>query len=568
MTDVFTLHTLSPIIILLFLGVVTAVVSRAIRVSPIVGYLALGLALQAAGLGQMFDRTTIALLAELGVVFLLFDIGLRFALERVRRQASDIFAFGSVQVLFATAAISIVCMVLGMSLLPALLIGAVMSLSSTAVVERLISERHQQNCPVASTATSILIFQDVAAMFLLIIASSLGKGSVGLAAAYALGKAILAVATTIAISRLLVGPLLGLVARSRSEEVFTATALLIALAAAWATGQVGLSLTLGAFLGGLALAETPYRPVIASEVKPFRGLLLGFFFVSIGLSLDVSALRSSWLLVLVLTALLFFVKINANIAASRVFKWSVPGSTQLGFLIGQGSEFAFVILALPEIRTLIGESRASISIAVVALSMAVTPNVAEAGRTLAGRLRMRIKRKAEEELIPLIAAAPVIVGGMGTIGRTVVDGLIQFKVGYFAMEKDHQRLQLAVADGYEASFGDGFDLRLWEQMGLHERKVSVLTAPDFEVLSQTAPLIRNDYPNLKRFAVVVSDSDAVRFQAIGIPTVVDRSSPHGLDAATAVLKELGFTSDVIAAWIRDRTGPDSAATSLREMAEV
>ena len=162
------------------------------------------------------------------------------------------------------------------------------------MVAGLIAERHQQNCPVGLTATAILIFQDVAAIFLLIVASALGTGE---ALAPAMGFALeggrrLVVAVLLA--RLVVRPLFGLIAGTRSEEVFTAMALLVALAAGWATGMIGLSLTLGAFLGGMIIAETPYRPLIQSEIKPFRGLLLGFFFISVGLSLDLGALVRFW----------------------------------------------------------------------------------------------------------------------------------------------------------------------------------------------------------------------------------------------------------------------------------
>ena len=149
------------------------------------------------------------------------------------------------------------------------------------------------------------------------------------------------------LARLVVRPLFDLIARTRNEEVFTAMALLVALAAGWATGPIGLSLTLGAFLGGMIIADTPYRPVIQSEIKPFRGLLLGFFFISVGLSLDLAALIRFWPAVIAVTVLLLAVKIVTNAAASLVFRWSVPGSTQLGFLLAQGSEFAFVILSLP-----------------------------------------------------------------------------------------------------------------------------------------------------------------------------------------------------------------------------
>ena len=245
---------------------------------------------------------------------------------------------------------------------PAILVGTTLSLSSTAVVAGLIAERHQQNCPVGQTATAILIFQDVAAIFLLIVAGALGSDQALLPVmAGALLKAAAAFGFAVILARIVVRPLFELVARSRNEEVFTAMALLVALAAGWATGVAGLSLTLGAFLGGMIIAGMPYRVVIQSEIRPFRGLFLGFFFISVGLSINTSMLLGAWAAVLATTVLLVSVKILTNGAASLVFGWSIPGSVQLGFLLAQGSEFAFVILSLPPVRALVGEYASAVT---------------------------------------------------------------------------------------------------------------------------------------------------------------------------------------------------------------
>lgn len=545
------LSELVPVILLLTLGVIAAVASRAVGLSPIVGYLILGLALSGIGVDLVADSTMIATLAELGVVFLLFDIGLHFSLGHIREQARDIFGFGPVQVLAGTLALGLFGLLFGLPPVAAFLVGATLSLSSTAVVAGLIAERHQQNCPVGLTATAILIFQDVAAIFLLIVASALGTGE---ALAPAMGAALLKAAgafvVAVLLARLVVRPLFGLIAGTRSEEVFTAMALLVALAAGWATGAIGLSLTLGAFLGGMIIAETPYRPLIRSEIKPFRGLLLGFFFISVGLSLDLGALVRFWPAVIGVAVLLLGVKILTNAAASLVFRWSVPGSTQLGFLLAQGSEFAFVILSLPPVRALVGETTSAVLIAAVALSLAVTPSLAELGRSLAGRMRRRAARVADAELQPRELIGPVFIAGMGRTGRTLADALTEFDIGYAAIERDQQRLREAVADGYNVAFGDLSDPRIWEPVALDGRKVSVLTAPVFEVSRDLGPVARQRFPNLKRIAVVRDPEEAERFKSIGLLPVIDRSVPPGLDLAALVLGELSVDPDRIGAWMR------------------
>lgn len=560
------LSALEPVILLLALGVGAAVASRAVRLSPIVGYLVLGIVLKAAGVAVLSDSGTVRLFAELGVVFLLFDIGLHFSLRHVRQQAGDIFGFGPVQILFGTLIIGVLALAFGLAPLPAFLLGAILALSSTAVVAPLIAERHQQNCPVGLTATAILVFQDVAAIFLLIIAGALGGGSILPVAGLALAKAVGAFAVAVLFARVVVRPLFNLIARGRQEEVFTATALLIALTAGWATGQIGLSLTLGAFLGGMTIAETPYRAIIQSEITPFRGLLLGFFFISVGLSLDLATLVQHWAAVLMITFVLIAAKIMSNASASLVFHWSVPGSLQLGFLLAQGSEFAFVVLSLPAIRDLIGSARVSIVAAAVALSLAITPTLAIAGRTVAGRLRLRAAAVDDPELKLAELAAPVLIVGMGRVGRTLADALRAFGIGYSAVERDQRRLNEAVADGYTVVFGDMADPRLWDPVALQGRRISALTAPKFDVSSDLTPIAQRYYPSVLRFAAVVDHSDAERFHALGVRTVMTRELLPGLDLAVAILGELGIDSAALADWARrqqERPLRDKSGATVR-----
>lgn len=554
MTDSLTLHAIAPIVLILFLGLVAATVSLRLRLSPIVGYIGLGFALKAAHLEQMFDASVIHLLSELGVMFLLFDLGLRFSPDRVRRNAANIFGLGPLQVAFATLVFFGISLLIGFTPAQAFLVGITLALSSTVVVERLITERHQVNCPVGVAASSVLIFQDLAGMFVLIVIQAQQAGEPLLqVAGGTVVKALFAFALTVLAARYLVRPVLTYIAKHNNEEAFTTTALLVALAAGWATGLSGLSLSLGAFLGGVALADTPYRPVIAAEIRPFRALLLGFFLVSTGLSLDVQMLGDSFWSVVAVTAGLLVAKTIANILASRLFAWSVAGSTQLGFLLGQGSEFALVILAVPSVRHAIGGDKVSLLIVALSLTIAGAPNFAELGRFLAGRLRLRATLAEHAELKPLVRAAPVVIVGMGSVGRGVADALHSFRIPYFALERDQQRLRLALADGYHVSFGDGFDVRLWEAIDLHERKLTVLTAPDYPVLSQTAAFIQQKYPALKRFAVVNNDREAKLFGSLGLMPLMDQHAVPGLDVAVVLLKELGVSDSEVTRWIGSYT---------------
>jgi CPA2 family monovalent cation:H+ antiporter-2 len=550
MMDPIVLRALVPVILLLAFGVAAAILSRAVRLSPIVGYLLLGILLRLSGAAVLVDTHTVGVLAELGVVFLLFDIGLHFSLAHVRHQVRDIFGFGPLQILFGAVPLALLALVTGLAPGPAILVGAILALSSTAVVAPLIAERHQQNCPVGLTATAILVFQDVAAIFLLIIAGSLSGGAVLAVAAGALAKAAIAFMVAVVLARFAVQPLFRQIARAGQEEVFTATALLIALATGWATGHIGLSLTLGAFLGGMTVAETPYRPVIQSEIKPFRGLLLGFFFIAVGLSLDVEALIRQWPAIIGVAGAMIIIKILTNASASLVFRWSVPGSLQLGFLLAQGSEFAFVILSLPPVRALVGPSNVSVIVAAVALSLAVTPNLAQAGRLVAGSLRRRAANKHDAELQRQGTPVPVLIVGMGRAGRALADGLHAFDIGYNAVERDPRRLSEAIADGYSAVFGDMADPRIWGSVIAPGRKIAVFTAVTLEVARDLMPLGLRLYPDMLRFAVAADELEAAKLEEIGIRAVLDDGGPLGLALTAAILGELGIADAALEDWAR------------------
>jgi CPA2 family monovalent cation:H+ antiporter-2 len=559
------LLAIEPIILLLSLGVVGVIATRHVGLSPIVGYLAIGLALHSAGRTVFRNSNTIEILSELGVVFLLFDIGLHFSFSRIKEQAANIFGFGPLQIVLGSIVIGLGAYLLfGLSVPAALLVGTTLSLSSTAVVDRLIHERRQRNCPVGLTAIAILIFQDVAAIAVLVVVTSLGNGdAVVLPVTFALAKAIAAFGAAALIARFVVRPAFVLIVRSRNEEIFTAVALLVALSAGWATAAVGLSMTLGAFLGGVILADTPYRAVIQSEIKPFRGLLLGFFFVSVGLSIDPTTIIAGWPAILLIAGLIMGGKIVSNMAASLIFRWSTPGSMQLGFLIAQASEFAFVILSLPTVRRLLGTEATSVLIASVALTLAATPTVAETGRRLAGALRAKAAKKADPELIPVEMAAPVLVFGMGARGRAVADALIEFGIGYLGVEADEKRLRNAIADGYKVIFGRMDDPRHWQPMAIGGRKLNVLSDPDFETAAEIVPAIREQYTELPLLAAALDADDARHFADIGIEAV-DDSYGDSTPLAKEVLTELGVDQAAIEEWIAKRK--EAVSDDIREAA--
>jgi len=530
-SDVYSVAaTIQPAITLLGLGIGSALAARALRLNPIVGYLGLGFALSGLGMAQDFSGPVVVAMAEAGVMFLLFNLGLHFSLGRIRAEARNIFGFGALQMLVAGAGFAALFWALGLPPLFAMIVGFSMGLSSTAVVIGLIRERQQEDCPVGRAAQAILIFQDIAAVLLLVAAGALASGgALGPALGLAGAKALAAFVIAVLFARYLTEPLFGLIARAGTTEVYTATALFIALAAGWATGMAGLSLTLGAFLGGMAVADSRYRILVQTEIDAFRGLFLSFFFISVGLSINLALLVRDWQLVAAMTLGLIALKCAFNVAAALLNRWSVPGSIQLGFLLGQGSEFTLVLLALPAVAGLAEPQLVSALVAAIALSLAVTPMVSNIGRRLAGRLR---QGPADSMLTG--NAAPVLIFGMTPPGRALADALEYNDIDYLALEADHDRFELALADGYHVHRANPADPRSWQAIGIDRRQVLVAATGATNVSRELTPLVDQRLPGVARIIAVPGSEELDELAKLGM-TPVDISLKGGIERLIALV---------------------------------
>lgn len=548
------IHALQPVIILLLVGIVAVTLMRPLKMSPIVGYLLAGILIGPHGLGLIEESNTTHLLAELGVVFLLFDIGLHFSLGHIWDARREILGLGPIQVLFCTAAIGGLAIALGYDPTMALIIGASLALSSTAVVAQVLAGYRQNSCPVGSGAMAVLIFQDICAIFLLIFADSFGNEGASLFSTMGTAalKALAAFIVTVVIGRYLATPIFRGVANLKNEEIFTATALLIVLATAAATGFLDLSLTLGAFLGGMMIAETPYRHFIQNEVKPFRGLLLSFFFITIGMSMNTITLLKAWWQILLIVALMMVIKTLFIYLAALTLRSSNRISMQLGFLLSQGSEFAFVVFSLPHVNQSLGPEVASVLISSVALSMALTPPIANWGYRLAEKLGEKKPKtlSVQDEATEGAQEKRIIIIDLGEVGRCVADGLEAHGIAYQAVDIDHDRFLQANRDGYSVVFGDGADLRLMEIVGIAHAHTLVITELEFEVIKEVETVARTRYPNLLRFIPIDDEKDRSQFEALGINAILDRSFPKGLMVAAAVLRAQNIDEKKISSWMK------------------
>ncbi|MEZ5997670.1 MAG: cation:proton antiporter [Hyphomonas sp.] len=568
-TPVDAVDALVPAITLLGFGAAAALLSKAARLSPIVGYLIVGVLIGPHALKLIEESSATHLLAELGVVFLLFDIGMHVSLRELKESRRDLLGLAPAHLLMTGLVSASALALLGAAWPVAIAVGLALGLSSTAVVARILTEREQNSCPIGRTATHILIFQDMAAIFLMIFATSLGSGDMGaeglaglisdrmmngedlplaLTLLLAVVQAVLAFAAAVYAGKYLVNPVFRILAATRNEEAFTAFTLLFVLAAACATAMTGLSLTLGAFLAGLAVSGTPFRHEVQTEMAPFRGLLLSFFFISVGLSIDIGAVLRNLPLVLLGTAALLGTKSGLGFLAARLNGWKTPGATQLGFLLAQGSEFALVILSIGAVTGGMPSALLGSVVAAVVLSLALAPAWAAIGVRISRELVRRSQDGAPAAAAPILDR-PVIVVGMTQTGRLAVDALEDHAIPYLATEFDPERMLAAVADGYRVSFGDASNMKLIEAIGGTNARAMVIGQPRYEVSRAVTQTVKRRFPDLKRFITVESDADFERFSELGIRTHLSIGEPEGIEMVIDMLRSLGVTEDEVRDWI-------------------
>ncbi|MBA4801045.1 MULTISPECIES: cation:proton antiporter [Euryhalocaulis] len=567
---------LLPALIFLAAGVGAILIARPLRISPIVGFLAAGVLLGPGALGVLEDNETTAFLAELGVVFLLFDIGLHFSARDLVERKADMLGLAPAQMALCGAAFIALARFAGLDWPIAIAVGGALALSSTAVVARVLAERNLQTCPLGRSGTAVLIFQDIVAIFLLVFVASLagdGEHSVAADAGMAALKGAAAFVVALTLGRLVITPVFKALARTRNDEVFTAFALLLVVAAAWSTGALHLSLTLGAFLAGMIVADTPYRHVIQTEAKPFRNLLLGLFFINAGMAVELNVLFGYLPWIIGGALFVLALKTALIIGAALANRWTAPGATQLGFLLSQSSEFALVIIAMPAVAGALEGDMAGVLIAVVALTLAVTPVWSQTGMKLARKI-VEARRKPGEEA-PASAspdARPVVVFGMNQTGRLAVDALTFAKRDHLAMEIDPDAFISAIADGYHVTFGDAADMRLMETIGMTNACALVISRPRFELSEELTPFLKQQYPDLERFVAVETRHDQERHAALGIHAVIVKGKPKGVELVVDMLRAIQVDNETIAAWLADvrekQSGGDADAPAGRAEAEA
>jgi len=544
---------LLPAIFLLASGFFVILACRFTHISPIVGFLLAGLALGPNGIGFIEESETTALLAKLGLTFLLFDIGLHFSLKSARKFKADLLGLAPLQMVITGLILAFaITFIFNVESKLAMMVGLALALSSTAVAMQMISELKQNESLVGNSTKATLIFQDIVAIFLLIFADAFASdGALGMIVISALGKTMIAFMAAIILGQYILTPLMRAITRYDDPELFTVLSLLVVMATALATEMAGLSLTLGAFLAGMVMAETPFRMMLQNELRPFRGLLMALFFITVGMIVDPAIIMSNFDTIMGLVILIMAVKIAVIAALAYVFKRPTHQTIQLAFFLGQGSEFALVIFAMLSVQMAIGTELTQQLISAIAITMLLTPFMSflayKWSLNVCETMNQRIANCPEGIANPT-TRQPVFIVGMNEVGKTLARAMQAHGQPYIAVDSNRQRFLEATAAGYIVAFGKPEDLRFWNTLGVNRARALCVATPRYEISRDIAPIVRRLYPTLKRYVAVKDSIDAVKFAAHGMIPFHSRGAPPGLEMADFLLREFGYDEAEIIAW--------------------
>ena len=526
---------------LLFLTVVVvaAPLFKRLGLGSVLGYLVAGALIGPHGLRLIPDVEEVHALAELGVVLLLFLIGLELQPSRLWELRSRVFGAGAVQVLLSAAALAIGARVLGLSWQAALVAGLGLSLSYTAFALQLLGERTQLAQPLGQTAFGILLFQDLAVIPMLAVLPLLGPSSARMDTSWVpVAKAVGLIAVIVLGGRALLRTAFRLVASARSQEVFTASALLAALGTAALVSAVGLSPALGAFMAGVLLADSEYRHELEADIEPFRGLLMGLFFVSVGMSVALELLVQRPLLVAGLVLGMTALKILSIGALGRRILGAWPAGWELGVLLSQGGEFAFVLFGLAVSYEILSDSLRDTLVLVVSLSMALTPLLTVVwDRLVAPRLRTRDDRPYDRAVDQ---DTPVIIAGFGRFGQVVGRVLRARGIAFTAMDADPAQIDFLKRFGSKVFYGDASRLDLLRAARADMARVFVVAIDDVQASLRTAREVQEHFPHLVIFARARNRAHAYQLMELGITHVMRETFLSSLELTGEVLQELGF----------------------------
>jgi CPA2 family monovalent cation:H+ antiporter-2 len=565
-------HAISPadykdlVLFLATAGIVAPLFKR-LKLNPILGFLIAGVILGPFGLGALshtlpwLDYVTvdnpqeIAQLAEFGVVFLLFMIGLELSWERLRLMRKLVFGLGAMQMIGCSLALGAIAMALGQQPVAALAIGAALTLSSTAIAVPVLVEKKRLHAEGGRATFSVLLFQDLAVAPILITLAILGRGDgvFSLGDLLALGPAAIGLGVIVLFGRLALRPMMRSVAKAKSEEMFMAACLLVIIGAGLVASLSGLSMALGAFVAGILLAETEYRHEVEVKIEPFKGLLLSLFFVSLGIRLDLSLLVASPVFVLGVAVGLIVVKGVMVMGLGRLFGLSNRAAIEAALTLAAGGEFAFVILDNAMAASVVSDQVGQAVLVAATLTMFLIPLLSGIG----GRLARKAAAPVSEAPDPVglqseEPAGRVLVVGYGRVGRLVGDMLDRHELPWIAIDRNPSFVQQGRRNGHRVYFGDASRVELLERCGLDTARAVVVTMDSPEAAEAVVATARGHRPDLTIVARARDARHAARLYELGATDAVPETIEASLQLSEAVLVDIGVPMGLVIASIHER----------------
>lgn len=532
------------ILSLLVAAVVAVLISMRLGLGSQLGYLAAGAVIGPFGIGLVTDAENLRHIGEFGVVFLLFMIGLEIKPKRLWIMRHLVFGHGGLQVTLTGVVLAAGShMIFDIPLTTSLVVGFGMALSSTAFGVQTLSEQNELTTHHGRNSFAILLFQDLAVVPLMVLLPLLAVSefavstSMGLAVLQAVGIMILVVLA----GRYAIGPVLHLIARIGNSDTFVAMALLLVLGFAWVMNQFGLSMALGAFMAGVLLAESEYRHQIEADILPFRGLLLGLFFMSVGMSLDPLSIMENASIIVSATVAILIIKTILVIGISMALGASLPVAIRSGFLLSQAGEFGFVLFSLAAGKGLLGPELLDTLIAIVVISMAVTPAMVWLGNKIAGTYVTVVSDEVHGPVAE--EAKPVLIAGFGRVGETVANMFEAVNVPYIAIDADADCVARARRHGYHVFFGRAGRPDVLRSVGAEHARLIVVTLDDPDVAESMVRTARRLYPHVPIHVRAHDWEGADNFAALGVDHAMPETVEASLRLGAAALEAAGVEEE-------------------------
>lgn len=541
---------LFDVLIFLMAAVVVVPAFKRLRTSPVLGYLAAGILVGPFGLALIRETESAQTLAEFGVVFLLFMIGLEFSVERLRALGRYVFRLGALQVIVTGCLIGGVAWALGVPEEAAIIIGGGLALSSTAFVLQLLIERDERTVRFGKVSFSILLFQDLAIVPLLmlvtLLAESGGEGWFVTAMVFAIIRAVVALVLVVTIGRLILRPIYRIIAETQSSELFVATTLLVVLGTGWLLSLVDISMVLGAFLAGLLLSETEYRYQVEVDIKPFRGILLGLFFMTVGMSVDIALIWNQPVQIFLIVIGLLVGKSIVTAALCRMFGLSIGDSVRVGLLLSQGGEFGFILFLSANVLGLLSTEITHILLASVTLTMAATPAMAYAGRRFskywAGHEKQPVKGAEHigEEL-----QDHILIAGFGRVGQTVAKMLSEADIPYVALDMNTARIASCRAKGKPVFFGNASHVGILKSAGAARAKGAVVTIDQPDIADAVVVALHEILSDVPIFARALDVPHGHRLEMAGATRAVPETLEASIQLGAITMSSMGASAGEI-----------------------